>query len=99
MYMIREVMNCKPGKVGEMVKKFKALAAAMERVGQRPFRIYTDVSGPQFWTVVLEMEAESLDAHREMENQSMQDEEFQAIMADYHDLVISGKREIYTVEL
>jgi hypothetical protein len=25
MFMVREVLSCKPGKVGELVKKFKAL--------------------------------------------------------------------------
>jgi hypothetical protein len=98
MYLIREVVYCKPGKVRGLVEKFKALGAVMERMGYQPFRIYTDVSGERFWTVVLESEAESTDAFREMEATVMANEEAQQAMSGYHDLVVEGRREIYTVE-
>jgi hypothetical protein len=98
MYMIREVLNCRPGKVGALVKKFQDLGALMQELGLAPFRVYTDVSGAPFWTCVLEREYESLDAAPELEQRVMSDERAQAIMSDYHDLVESGRREIYKVE-
>ena len=98
MYLIREVMHCKPGNVGEMVEKFKGLSDAAESMGHEGFRIYTDVSGERFWTVVLESEVESLDAFREMEEAVMNNEDAQEAMAGYHKLVQKGRREIYTVE-
>lgn len=98
MYIIRDVMNCKPGKVGAMVKKFQALIPVMERLGQQPVRIMTDVSGEPFWTVVAELQAPTLDAFREMEASVMADSEAQAAMAGYHDLVVSGRREIFKME-
>jgi len=45
MYIIREVMQCKPGKVREMVKRFKSLNELAPKMGLKPFRILTDVSG------------------------------------------------------
>ena len=98
MHLIREVMYCKPGKVGELVEKFKGLSKAAESMGYNGFRIYTDVSGERFWTLVAESEAESLDGFREMEEAVMANEDAQKAMAGYHDLVQEGRREIYRVE-
>ena len=98
MYMVREVMHCKPGKVRELVKKFLALSAFTKKAGYSGLRVYTDVSAERYWTLVAEMEAESLGAFAEMEEAVMAKEEAQAIMAGYHDLVESGRREIYKLE-
>jgi hypothetical protein len=97
MYLIRGVLNCQPGKVGEMMKKFEAVGAAMERMGYKPFRLYTDVSGERFWTLVLESEVESLDDFVTMEAAVMADPEAKEAMAGYHDLLVEGRREIYKV--
>jgi hypothetical protein len=50
--MVREVLSCQPGKVGALAKKFKALGEVMKDMDLEPFRIYTDVSGAPFWTLV-----------------------------------------------
>lgn len=98
MYLVREVLSCKPGKVGELVKKFKALGEVMESMDIEPFRIYTDLVAEQFWTLVLEHQYESLDDAPALEAKVMADERAQAAMAGYHDLVRSGRREIFRVE-
>ena len=98
MFMVRTVMNCKPGKVGEVVGKFKALGAVLEGQGQAGFRLYTDVAGEPFWTLVAEREYETMNGMQEDQTQFMSDERAQAAMAGYHDLVVSGRREIYKVE-
>jgi hypothetical protein len=98
MYLVREVLNCRPGKVGELKKKFKALSAVVERLGYKPFRLLTDVSGPPFWTLVAETEAESFNSFLEMEAKAMADAEAQKAIAGYHDLVESGRREIFRIE-
>ncbi len=98
MYTIREVMHCKPGKVRDMVDRFKDLNGVIKQMGFTPFRIYTDVSGDQFWTVVAQGEAESLDAFVDMETTVMANEKARKAMEGYHDLVESGRREIYRVE-
>ena len=98
MFMVREVLNCKPGKVGQLVNKFRELGSLMEEMGLAPFRLYTDVSGANFWTLVLEREHTSLDEVQALESRVMGDERAQSIMAGYHELVDRGRREIYKVE-
>ena len=98
MFMVREVLSCKPGKVGELAKKFKALGAVMQSMDLEPFRVYTDVSGEPFWTLVLQREYDSLDEIPAIEGKVMSDERAQSAMAGYHDLVVGGRREIYKVE-
>lgn len=98
MYMIRETMQCKPGKVRDMVNKFKGLNAIMQKLGYKPFRLFTDVSGDPFWTVVAQSEVEKLDDFLAMEQRVMSDPEAGKVMQGYHELVEHGRREIYTVE-
>jgi hypothetical protein len=98
MFMVREVLKCRPGKVGALVEKFRAVGKVMESMDLAPFRMYTDVSGEEFWTLVLEREYESLDEVPALEARVMSDEGAQAAMAGYHDLVRRGRREIYKVE-
>ncbi len=98
MYVIHEVMHCKPGKVREMVQRFQKLNAIAPRLGLKPSRILTDVSGEPFWTIVGLTEVDSLeDFFRSMEK-FFADDEARRIMEGYHDLVVSGRREIYKVE-
>jgi hypothetical protein len=98
MFVIREVMHCKPGKVRAMVEKFQAMSKLMKELGMSGFRIVTDVSGAPFWTINAEMEAESLDVFEQMENKVMSNPEAAKIMTGYHDLVDHGRREIYRLE-
>jgi hypothetical protein len=98
MFMVREILNCKPGKVGQLAQKFKDLGAVMEDMQLAPFRIYTDLSGEHFWTLVLEREYESLDDIPSIESRVMGDERARSVMAGYHELVERGRREIYRVE-
>jgi hypothetical protein len=97
MYMVREVLYCRPGKIGELVERFKALGEVMKEMEYEPFRLLTDVSGERFWTLVLESEFETLDGFREMEAHVLSDTRAQSAMTGYHDLVESGRREVYTV--
>jgi hypothetical protein len=98
MFLVREIMYCKPGKVGEMIKRFKQMEPLAKEAGQSPARVMTDVSGEQFWTLVWEQETPNLEKYMEGMRQAMTDPRMQKIMEGYHDLVVSGKREIYKVE-
>ncbi len=98
MFVIRDIMHCHPGQVKPMVEKFKQLSAAVQKMGVRPFRIMTDVVAEQYWTVVAEVETESIDDYLAMAGKSMSDPAMQAIMKDYHTLVASGRREMYKLE-
>lgn len=98
MFLIRDLMYCKPGKVRPMVQKFLALAKLGETMGFGTMRVMTDVSGERYWTVVSEIEVSSLERHTELTRKAMEMKEFQEIMKDYHDLIEGGRREIYMIE-
>jgi hypothetical protein len=98
MLLIREVFFCKPGQVRPMVEKFKAMNAVMERLALGKSRIMTDLSAERYWTVVAEWEVKSLRDFEEMMSDPAQGKEFEQVMKGYHDFVVSGRREIYTIE-
>jgi hypothetical protein len=102
MLLIREVMYCKPGKVRPLVEKFLAMAKLGGKGGMPKMRVMTDVVAERYWTLVAEMEVESMaDFERTMQGagQSSEDKkEFEKLMKDYHELVEYGRREIYKIE-
>ena len=102
MFLIREIMYCKPGKVRPMVEKFLAMSKLGDRLGMPRMRVMTDFSAERYWTVVAEMEVSDLQAFERMMSSpqgSAEDvRQFEEIMKGYHDLVDYGKREIYKVE-
>ena len=102
MLLIREVFYCKPGKVRKLVEKFQAMAKLSNTGDMGKMRILTDVSADRYWTLVAEMEVPTLEAFEKMMEgmgQSSEDQKkFEAIMKDYHELVDSGRREIYRIE-
>jgi hypothetical protein len=98
MYVIREVLHCKPGKVRQMVEKFKQISTIVTEMGHEPMRLLTDVAGEPFWTIVAEARVEKVDDFFVMERTLMANEALRKTMGDYHDLVESGRREIFRVE-
>ena len=98
MLVVREIMFCKPGKVRAMVQKFTAMNKLSDKFGMPKMRIMTDLSAERYWTVVAEMEVESLEAFAKMMQDGPGSKEFEDIMKDYHELVDYGRREIYNLE-
>ena len=102
MFLVRDIMYCKPGKVRAMVDKFKALSKLSEKAGMPKMRLMTDVCAERYWTVVSEMEFPTFQAYEQMmaapPGGPDAAKEFENIMKDYHDLVQRGKREIYKLE-
>lgn len=98
MYLVREIMHCKPGKVKDMMNKFKSVSGLMSKMGMKPFRLYTDVSGQRFWTIIAETEVETIDTFMGDMEKVMSNDEARKIMTGYHDFVEAGRREIYQVE-
>jgi hypothetical protein len=96
--MIREVLQCRPGKVRELADKFKAVNGLMEDMGLEPFRLYTDYTGAPFWTLVIQREYEGLEEAQELESQVFGSEAAKSAMSGYHELLVEGQREIYKVE-
>ena len=98
MFLIRDIMYCRPGKARAMVDKFVALSKMGQQMGFGPMRVMTDVSAERYWTVVSEMEVESLEEYTETSRKTMEIKEVQDVMKGYHDLVDHGRREIYMIE-
>jgi hypothetical protein len=102
MYLVREIMYCKPGKVRPMVDKFLAMSKLGEKVGMPRMRIMTDFCAERYWTIVSEMEVKDLGEFERMMSSpqgSAEDmKKFDELMKGYHDLVDHGKREIYKIE-
>jgi hypothetical protein len=98
MFVIREILNCKPGKVRQMVDKFKTISSAVQKLGHEPVRVLTDVTGEPFWTVIAEVKVDTIDQFFAVEQKLMGDEAVRKSMSDYHELVESGRREIYRIE-
>jgi hypothetical protein len=102
MLLIRDIMYCKPGKVRPMVEKFVAMSKLGEKSGMPRMRVMTDMCAERYWTVVAEMEVDDMQTfERMMTSIQTSDEDakqFEEIMKGYHDLVESGRREIYKVE-
>lgn len=99
MYVIREIMCCKPGKVRPLVEKFLAMSKLNVKVGMPPMRIMTDFCAEQYWTVVAEFDVPDIASFEKMMAAPDADmQQFEEIMKGYHDLVDHGKREIYKIE-
>jgi hypothetical protein len=98
MFLVRDIMFCKPGQARPMVQKFLTLDQLGRKLGMPAMRVMTDVSAERYWTVVSEMEVENLEKYAELSKQTMASKEFQEAMKGYHDLVVEGRREIYAIE-
>jgi hypothetical protein len=102
MYLVREIFFCKPGKVRALVEKFQAMNTLAKRAGMPNMRIMTDMSAERYWTLVGEMEVDSLQSFETMLAAPMASEadqkELEKVMDGYHDLVDGGRREIYRIE-
>jgi hypothetical protein len=98
MFLVRDIMYCRPGQARPMVQKFLALSKLMQPMGFGAMRVMTDVSAERYWTVVAEMEVDSLERYAEVSRQTMAMREFQEAMKFYHDLIDQGRREIYQIE-
>jgi hypothetical protein len=94
MYLVREIFQTKPGKAKDLVKILKEAGKIME--GMEKTRIMTDAVS-NYWTVILEMEVESLAAWEKMAG-TIQKPEVKEIMKDYMTLLEGGHREIFRIE-
>jgi hypothetical protein len=76
MFLVRDIMYCKPGQARPMVQKFLALEKLGQKMGLGSMRVMTDVSAERYWTVVTEIEVESLEKYAETTRKSMDSRSF-----------------------
>ena len=96
MIVVHDIFICKPGNASKFAKLFKEVMADNKEL----VHIMSDVTG-QFNKVVMVTQYESLAAYEQSFQKYMQDsEEVKTIkekMKGYHDLYLSGSREIYHI--
>lgn len=93
MFLIRNVFKCKPGKAKNLIEHLQNSMALMEETNQR---ILVDHVA-NFWTVVLEIETESLAEFEKQFQEYGQREDVQKAMSGYLDSVESGYREVFRI--
>ena len=102
MYLVREIMYCKPGKVRPMVEKFLAMNKLGPKMGMPKMRVLTDFCAEQYWTIIAEMEVNSIAEFEKFmgnpEGSKEDMKQMEELMKGYHDLVDEGKREIFKIE-
>src|SRR5687767_1381126 len=96
MIIINDIFICKPGNASKLAKKFKeAMGGSSELVN-----IMTDMSG-QYNKVVMVSKFESLTAYEQSWEKYKKDspemKKMNEAMAGYHDMYLTGSREIYQV--
>ncbi len=98
MILVRNIFRCKFGKAGELARLFQETRGQWGPVGQLPMRVLTDLSGP-FDTVVTETVIESIDEYNRLLRERFADPAVARLLAPMADLVESGWREYFTIEV
>ena len=94
MIIVHDIFICKPGMASKFAKLFKEVMADNEEL----VNIMTDMTG-QFNKVVMVTKYESLTAYEQNFQKYMKDSEemkkMKEKMEGYHDMYLTGSREIY----
>ena len=96
MIIVHDIFICKPGNASKLAKKFKE-----GMIGMNEFvNVMTDAVG-QFNKVVMVTQYESLSAYEKSFEKYMKHSEemkkMQEAMEGYHEMYLTGSREIYQV--
>jgi hypothetical protein len=96
MIIVHDIFICKPGNASKFAKMFKEAMAGNTEV----VNILTDMTG-DFNKVVMVSQHESLAAYEQSFEKYMQNSEemkkMKEVMKDYHEMYLTGSREIYKV--
>lgn len=96
MIIVHEIFVCKPGNASKLATLFKEVMADSPEF----VNIMTDMTG-EFNRVIIQSQYENLTAYEDRFKKYIEDSEevkkMKEKMQGYHDLYISGKREIFKV--
>ncbi|MFN8289679.1 MAG: NIPSNAP family protein [Chitinophagaceae bacterium] len=94
MIIVHDIFVCKPGNASKLAKLFKEAMAGMAELDC----IMTDLTG-QFNRVIMVSKYENLSAYEKSFEKYMHDtdemKKMKEMMKGYHDMYITGSREIY----
>ena len=97
MILVRDVFQAKYGRGDELVALFKEINEQLGEAAGGQRKLLTDLSGP-FFTIVTELEAESIDAYFAATRAGFSRPEFGQMFSRMQEMVESGRREFYTIE-
>jgi predicted translin family RNA/ssDNA-binding protein len=96
MIIVHDIFICKPGQASKMARLFKDVMSENEEL----VNIMTDMTG-EFNRVVMVTKYESLTAYEQNFQKYMKDSDemkkMKEKMQGYHDMYLTGSREIYQV--
>lgn len=96
MIIVHDTFVCKPGNASKLAKLFKEVMAGNKEL----VNILTDMTG-QYNRVIMVSQYENLTAYEESWEEYKQDtnkmKEMQEKMKGYHDMYLTGSREIFQV--
>ncbi|GAA3948475.1 hypothetical protein GO495_25820 [Chitinophaga oryziterrae] len=96
MIIVHDIFICKPGNASKLAKLFKEVMTGNSEL----VNIMTDMTG-QFNKVVMVSQYENLTAYEQSWEKYKEDSEamkkMKEAMAGYHDMYLTGSREIYQV--
>ena len=96
MIIVQDTFICKPGNASKLAKKFKAAMSDNTEL----VNIMTDMTG-QYNRVVMVSQYENLTAYEQSWQKMQADaaamKKMEEAMAGYHDMYVSGSREIFQV--
>ncbi len=96
MILVRNVFQVKWNKMDEVLAGMAQMRSLSEDLGRPRQRVLTDLGGPMF-TLVVEMEVESVDQWQQQQQQMFSDPKWQAAAANMPDVFESGRTEFYTI--
>ncbi len=96
MILVRTVFQVKWGRMDEVLAGMAQMRSINEAMGARGVRVLTDLGGPMF-TLVQEMEVESLGEWEQKRGELFANPEFQAMAARMPDVFESGRTEFYNI--
>jgi heme-degrading monooxygenase HmoA len=96
MIIVHDIFICKPGNASKFAKMFKEAMGDNKELVQ----VMTDMTG-EYNKVVMVTQYDSLTAYEKSfekyKNQSDEMKKMAEVMAGYHDMYLTGRREIYQV--
>jgi hypothetical protein len=95
MIIARQVFQVKYGHMNEVLEALKSMPQGSQP--SAPTRVLTDLSG-QFFTLVIETKAESMDAYWNSLQEMFKEAESSGESDPFMEFIISGYREYYNIE-
>jgi hypothetical protein len=97
MLIVRDIFQLHFGKAREALGLLKEIKPHMDAMGFPAFRVLTDYVGAEYYTLILEVEAETLADFEAMLAKETQDPEWRVWYAKFSLLCRSGKREVLRI--